>query len=131
MPTPRDDDEAMSAEPWYNVGPNDVFPEQFPNFLFPAGWQRELFMELHGRLADAAHWRGIQDVLRRGIDQPFFPYPDARRLQRRARGGSDARPTSLPPEGLGPDEAPVREATAPRAQADEAPPYESFLDADV
>ncbi|MCG6886879.1 MAG: bifunctional isocitrate dehydrogenase kinase/phosphatase, partial [Proteobacteria bacterium] len=33
IPPPRYPEDEMAAEPWYNVGPNDVFPEEFATFL--------------------------------------------------------------------------------------------------
>src|SRR5690606_6879806 len=33
IPPPRYPEDEMSAEPWYSVAPNDVFPEEFPRFL--------------------------------------------------------------------------------------------------
>ena len=33
MPRARDDAEDMGAEPWFYVGPHDVFPEEFLSFL--------------------------------------------------------------------------------------------------
>ena len=33
IPPPRDDYEEMSSRPWYTVGPNDVFPEEFRLFF--------------------------------------------------------------------------------------------------
>src|SRR5690606_15157248 len=34
IPEPRYPEDEMASEPWYSVGPNDVFPEEFPRFLF-------------------------------------------------------------------------------------------------
>ena len=33
MPAPRTPEDELSAEPWYPVGANDVFPEEFAAFL--------------------------------------------------------------------------------------------------
>jgi isocitrate dehydrogenase kinase/phosphatase len=33
VPTPRNEEEEMSGEVWYSVGPKDVFPETFEPFL--------------------------------------------------------------------------------------------------
>ena len=66
MPTPRDDSEETSGEAWFYVGPHDIFPSEFPTFLFTAGRQRELFRELHPELADAGWWRAQQEAIRAG-----------------------------------------------------------------
>jgi isocitrate dehydrogenase kinase/phosphatase len=74
LPQSRDDADEMSAEPWFNVEPGDVFPEQFPQFLFPPGRAREIFMELHGDLADPKFWTRQQERLRAGIQEDLYPY---------------------------------------------------------
>jgi isocitrate dehydrogenase kinase/phosphatase len=83
LPSPRTDEEEMSAEPFFNVEPNDVFPEQFPTFLFPPGVQRETFMRLHKELADPAWWNSMQDRLRRGVQEDFFAYGQEMRFSHR------------------------------------------------
>jgi isocitrate dehydrogenase kinase/phosphatase len=85
LPKPRDDDEEMSSEPWFNVEPGDVFPEQFPGFVFPPGRAREIFLEEHGDLADARTWRERQERLRAGIQEDLFPYAQELRFANRYR----------------------------------------------
>ena len=80
MPTPRDDGEETSAEAWFYVGPHDVFPSEFPTFLFTAGRQRELFRELHPELTDPGWWQAQQEAIRAGVMPDLFPYPDATRF---------------------------------------------------
>ena len=82
LPTARDDAEEMSAEPWFNVEPGDVFPEQFPQFLFPPGRAREIFLELHGDLATPQFWTRQQERLRAGIQEDLFPYAQELRFAR-------------------------------------------------
>lgn len=73
LPPPRDDADELAAEPWFHVGPRDVFPEEFSRFLFDAR-QLEIFLEEHPDLLTAAFWRGKQQLLRDGFDQEIFPY---------------------------------------------------------
>ena len=80
LPEPRNDEDAMSAEPWYSVGPNDVFPEEFPRFLFAQPRLKKLFASLHGELFDPDYWRGLQTAIRAGQVLDVFPYPKALRL---------------------------------------------------
>ncbi len=61
----RPEDE-MASEPWYSIGPLDVFPEEFPPFLFADAGQRKLFDELHGELYNADYWKGLQEAIRAG-----------------------------------------------------------------
>ena len=89
FPKARTDDDEMSAEPWYNVGPHDVFPEQFPTFLFGDPHQREIFMELHADLADPRWWIDAQDRCRAGAQDDIFPYPESLRFSVRYAAGND------------------------------------------
>ncbi|MFC5695680.1 bifunctional isocitrate dehydrogenase kinase/phosphatase [Pseudomonas sp. GCM10022186] len=74
IPPPRYPEDEMSAEPWYSVAPNDVFPEEFPRFLFADLKQRRLFAKLHGDLYDAEYWKSLQAAIRSGNVIDVFPY---------------------------------------------------------
>ncbi|KAF1071932.1 MAG: Isocitrate dehydrogenase kinase/phosphatase [Pseudomonas citronellolis] len=74
IPPPRYPEDEMASEPWYSVGPNDVFPEEFPRFLFADTAQRRLFAKLHGNLYDADYWKGLQEQIRAGKVIDVFPY---------------------------------------------------------
>jgi len=80
LPTARGDDEETAAEPWFHVGPRDVFPEEFLTYLFPAGRLRELFLELHRELLDPAWWMARQDEIRSGAQPDLIPYPEELRF---------------------------------------------------
>lgn len=80
MPTPKDDDELMSSEPWFFVGNMDVFPEELPTFLFSTAKARALFLARHGDLATPEFWQQKQEQLARGIEDDVMPYPEARRF---------------------------------------------------
>ncbi|WCD82489.1 bifunctional isocitrate dehydrogenase kinase/phosphatase [Pseudomonas sp. TUM22785] len=74
IPPPRYPEDEMSSEPWYSVAPHDVFPEEFPRFLFADLGQRKLFNQLHGDLYDADYWKSLQDAIRAGKVIDVFPY---------------------------------------------------------
>ena len=74
IPPPRYPEDEMSGEPWYSIGPHDVFPEEFPPFLFADIGQRRLFSRLHGELYDADYWKGLQASIREGKVIDVFPY---------------------------------------------------------
>ncbi|WP_054895014.1 MULTISPECIES: bifunctional isocitrate dehydrogenase kinase/phosphatase [unclassified Pseudomonas] len=74
IPPPRYPEDEMSGEPWYSIGPHDVFPEEFPPFLFADIGQRRLFSRLHGELYDADYWQGLQGAIREGKVIDVFPY---------------------------------------------------------
>ena len=57
MPQPRNEEEETSAEPWFHCGPNDVFPEQWLQFLSIPEALQEVFLEHHAELLTASWWR--------------------------------------------------------------------------
>lgn len=74
IPQARYPEDEMSSEPWYSIAPMDVFPEEFPPFLFADKQQRQLFSELHGELYDADYWKSLQEAIRAGKVIDVFPY---------------------------------------------------------
>ncbi|WP_010483191.1 bifunctional isocitrate dehydrogenase kinase/phosphatase [Pseudomonas sp. S9] len=74
IPPPRYPEDEMASEPWYSVAPNDVFPEEFPPFLFADIKQRRLFSQLHGELYDADYWKSLQAAIVEGKVIDVFPY---------------------------------------------------------
>ncbi|WP_109514324.1 bifunctional isocitrate dehydrogenase kinase/phosphatase [Pseudomonas ovata] len=74
IPPARCAEDEWAAEPWYTVGPHDVFPEEFPPFLFPDPALRRLFESLHGELFEAGYWQAIQADIRAGRVIDVFPY---------------------------------------------------------
>jgi isocitrate dehydrogenase kinase/phosphatase len=81
MPQARDDEEAFGSEPWFYVGENDIFPEEFITFLgFPADL-REVFLQAHRDLLTADYWRKMQARHRAGEVIDIFPYRKNRRLR--------------------------------------------------
>nr|WP_290666955.1 bifunctional isocitrate dehydrogenase kinase/phosphatase [Ardenticatena sp.] len=80
LPKPRDEEEALSAQPWFHVAPNDVFPEEFPRFWELTGRLREVFLAHHGDLFTVEFWRQMQERHRRGDIIHILPYREACRL---------------------------------------------------
>ena len=85
IPEPRDYYDELSSEPWYSVGPNDVFPEEFPRFLIGRKDIRDIFYKLHGDLYDVTFWRGVQERLRGGEIFDVFPYRQRLRFRKMFR----------------------------------------------
>lgn len=81
MPQARYLDEEMEAEPWFYVGPTDIFPEELPHFLGLPEELRTIFLEAHGDLFTADYWRRMQDRHRAGEIMDIFPYPQSKRLR--------------------------------------------------
>jgi isocitrate dehydrogenase kinase/phosphatase len=82
IPAPRTPEEELAAEPYWSVGPRDVFPEQFERFLVADPRAREIFLHHHRDLLDPAFWAGKQQRLRAGVQEDVFPYPQAVRFRR-------------------------------------------------
>jgi isocitrate dehydrogenase kinase/phosphatase len=80
LPAPRDFEEEFASEPWFSVGPNDVFPEEFIHFLGLAGDQLAAFLEIHADLLTVGSWRVIQARQRAGEVIDILPYRPSRRL---------------------------------------------------
>lgn len=71
----------MAAEPWYSVADNDIFPEEFPRFLFSKPDHRRRFEALHGELFTANYWTGVQEKIRSGQRIDILPYRQELRFQ--------------------------------------------------
>ena len=82
IPPPKSYEEELSAEPYWTVGPADVFPEQFERFLVSEPRARELFYEHHHDLLDPAFWGAKQARLKAGLQEDVFPYPEEARFPR-------------------------------------------------
>jgi isocitrate dehydrogenase kinase/phosphatase len=82
VPTPRNEEEEMSGEIWYSVGPKDVFPETFAPFLLGNPAVRDVFMKHHADLLDAAFWQSHKERIQQGYVYDVFPYEQDKRFHR-------------------------------------------------
>jgi isocitrate dehydrogenase kinase/phosphatase len=92
VPTPRTEEEEMSSEVWYRVGPKDIFPETFSPFLLGNPTVREVFLKHHADLLDASFWQGHKERILAGHVHDVFPYEASKRFkhQRRLREAAQA-----------------------------------------
>jgi isocitrate dehydrogenase kinase/phosphatase len=81
-PAPNEEAE-LSAEPWYPVGPRDVFPEQFAPFLLGDRRIRAAFMKHHADLLTPEFWQRRKERILQGVLEDIFPYPQERRFVNR------------------------------------------------
>jgi isocitrate dehydrogenase kinase/phosphatase len=80
LPQSRTYEEEISAEPWFSVRVNDIFPEEFLRFLsFPRAAGDELIKQ-HGDLFRPKFWREMQAAIRAGELPEVLPYALERRL---------------------------------------------------
>lgn len=78
-PAPNEEAE-LASEPWYPVGANDVFPEEFRFFLLGDTRVRAAFLKHHPDLLDADWWRACRERAAQGRIEDIFPYDGTRRL---------------------------------------------------
>jgi isocitrate dehydrogenase kinase/phosphatase len=86
IPAATSIDDEFSAEPWFYVGEQDVFPEEFGPFLVPPGELRNVFLEAHRDLVDVGYWQDVQRRVASGEVVDVFPYRRESRLQRNESG---------------------------------------------
>jgi len=81
VPAPRNEEDEMSGEIWYHVGPHDVFPETFGPFLLGNPSVRDVFMKHHAELLDASFWQGHKVKIADGHVHDVFPYEADKRFE--------------------------------------------------
>jgi isocitrate dehydrogenase kinase/phosphatase len=82
IPPPRFPEDEMASEPWYSVGPDDIFPEEFASFLLGDPRIRKAFLKYHRDLLEVDFWVEKQEKIRRGELEDVFPYPQSVRFTR-------------------------------------------------
>jgi len=75
-------DDEVAADPYWSMGANDVFPEQFEPFLVSDPGARAMFYEVHRDLLDPGFWARKQERVRTGQQEDVFPYPEEIRFRR-------------------------------------------------
>ena len=80
VPAPRNEEEEMSGEIWYKVGPKDVFPETFAPFLLGNPQVKSVFLQHHADLLEASFWQGHKDEIQAGYVHDVFPYDPEKRF---------------------------------------------------
>jgi len=93
IPQARTEEEEVSGEVWYRVGPHDVFPETFGPFLLGNPAVRDVFMKHHGDLLEASFWQAHKERILAGHVHDVFPYDPDRRFARR-HGSQAPRPAA-------------------------------------
>ncbi len=87
VPQARTEEEEMSGEVWYHVGPKDVFPETFGPFLLGNAAVKQVFMKHHADLLDMAFWQSHKERIQAGHVYDVFPYEQDKRFHpERAQG---------------------------------------------
>ena len=85
LPQARHYEDELNAEPWFMVGQNDVFPEEFTAFLGLPSRLRKIFFKYHADLLEPQFWQQTQDEIRSGTFRHVRPYGQSSRLKRKDR----------------------------------------------
>ncbi len=80
MPSASDAAEESHHGAWYYVGDNDVFPEQFIEFLGLDDSLRTALLDEHGEIFTVRWWLDVQKHLAGGEPYDLPPYPQSVRL---------------------------------------------------
>ncbi|KAG0165175.1 hypothetical protein DFQ30_008868 [Apophysomyces sp. BC1015] len=80
VPPPRHDEDEMLDEPWYPVGPHDIFPQTYGTFLLGDPRVRDAFLRHHPDFFDPALWQSTKQALLAGALPDFFPYERSERF---------------------------------------------------
>ncbi len=103
VPAPRNEEDEMSGEIWYSVGPHDVFPETFGPFLLGDPRVRAIFMKHHADLLEPEFWQQHKERIKQGYVHDVFPYDRGRRFIHKIQ--AEAKAVHEPSD----DDAPVEE----------------------
>ncbi|MBZ2206354.1 bifunctional isocitrate dehydrogenase kinase/phosphatase [Massilia soli] len=93
IPQPRNEEEEMSAEPWYSIGKHDVFPEQFGAFLLGNAKIKKYFMQHHAELLTKDFWQSRKQRIMDGFIEDVYPYPQHIRFRHQAPASAPATPS--------------------------------------
>ena len=80
IPQARTYEDELSSEPWFTVGADDVFPEEFKKFFRFPDTISEKFEHSHGDLCDPEMWIQLQELNQAPDSGEFFPYSEQARF---------------------------------------------------
>jgi len=74
VPPPRTEEDEMSGEPWFAVGPHDIFPETYGTFLLGDPRVKRAFLAHHADFFEPGLWQESRARLIAGEVPDCFPY---------------------------------------------------------
>jgi isocitrate dehydrogenase kinase/phosphatase len=83
VPAPRHEDDELLDEPWYAVGPRDIFPETYGTFLLGDPRVKRYFLAHHADFFEPALWQDSKARLLAGEMPDCLPYDEAERFRAR------------------------------------------------
>lgn len=81
LPKAENLSDAYSNEPWFAVGDNDVFPEQFIHFLAVTPEMKACFARFHSDIYSVDFWVSIQNRILNHEVIDTFPYDKSKRFR--------------------------------------------------
>jgi len=80
IPQARTEEEEMSGETWYHVGPKDIFPESYGTFLLGDTRVKHYLMKHHADFFEPQMWLNYQQLLKNGQIPDHFGYSNQLRF---------------------------------------------------
>ncbi|CAG9189119.1 Isocitrate dehydrogenase kinase/phosphatase [Paraburkholderia tropica] len=80
VPPPRHEEDELSDEPWYPVGPRDIFPETYRTFLLGDPRVRRYFLQHHADFFEPEIWQDSKSRLLAGEVPDCLPYDASARF---------------------------------------------------
>ena len=80
IPQARTEEEEMSGETWYHVGPKDIFPESYGTFLLGDTRVKHYLMKHHADFFEPQMWLNYQQLLKDGQIPDHFGYSNQLRF---------------------------------------------------
>lgn len=73
-------EQELSGEPWYSVGEQDVFPEEFASFICQNTKIRNYLQQYHADLFSADYWQKLQSRILNGHIEDVYAYREELRF---------------------------------------------------
>ncbi|WP_410499755.1 bifunctional isocitrate dehydrogenase kinase/phosphatase [Chitinibacter sp. S2-10] len=80
IPPPPSPEFEMSGETWFSGNKNEVYPEEFGDFLLTRADVRAAFIKYHADLLTPKFWQDCKARIKQGIVEDFYPYPQSLRF---------------------------------------------------
>jgi isocitrate dehydrogenase kinase/phosphatase len=74
-------DDEMASEPWFYIDVNDVFPQEFRNYLGLTESLRKVFLQHHADLFEVDFWLRAQQAIQAGNLPHTYPYARSCRIE--------------------------------------------------
>lgn len=80
IPAPLYPEQELSNEPWYSIGEQDVFPEEFAAFICQSAKIRHYLQQYHADLFSPEYWQKLQHRILAGHVEDVYAYREELRF---------------------------------------------------